>query len=192
MPGKRSKAFHSSGFTLVELVVVITMMAILMALAVPSFVAMQRNSAAATLGNEFTMAVGFARSEAIAKNKCVTVCVPRDITAADPVCASTGTEWSGGWIVFSNPKCDSVASDDTAQLLKFYIGKTGGPTLTAPTGKVATLRFDARGRSSLAGQQALSLAPAGSSATKVVCVDMMGRARIGNVGGISCNDSNQN
>ncbi|MDR6520261.1 type IV fimbrial biogenesis protein FimT [Variovorax paradoxus] len=188
----KRKAFHSSGFTLIELVVVVTMMGILLSLAVPSFVAMQRSSAAAMLGNKFAMAIGFARSEAIATNKCVTVCAPADITVADPVCTQRGREWSGGWIVFSNPKCDSVATDDTARLLKFYIGRTGGPTLTAPTGKVATLRFDARGRSSLAGQQALDLAPAGGSATKVVCLDMMGRARVGNVGGISCNDSNQN
>jgi len=188
----KRKVFHSGGFTLVELVVVIAMMGVLLALAVPSFVAMQRNSAAATLGNEFAMAVGFARSEAIAKNKCVTVCAPEDITVAAPTCADEGREWSSGWIVFSNPKCDSVATDDTAELLKFYIGRTGGPTLTAPTSKVATLRFDARGRSSLPGQQALDLAPAGSSATKLVCLDMMGRARIGNVGDISCNDSNQN
>lgn len=188
----RHKASYCGGFTLIELVVVIAMIGVLLALAAPSFVAMQRNSAAATLGNEFVMAVGFARSEAIAKNKCVTVCVPRDITVAAPTCVDRGAEWSSGWIVFSNPKCDSVATDDTAQLLKFYLGKTDGPTLTASTGKVATLRFDARGRSSLPGQQALGLAPAGGSATKVVCLDMMGRARIGNVGGISCNDSNQN
>jgi len=188
----RRKALRCGGFTLVEMMVVVAMLGILLALAVPGFVAMQRNSAAAALGNEFVMAVGFARSEAIATNKCVTVCVPADITVADPTCAGRGVEWSGGWIVFSNPKCDSVADDDTARLLKFYIGKANGPTLTAPTGKVAALRFDARGRSSLTAQQSLGLAPVGASATKVVCLDVMGRARVGNVGGISCDDSNQN
>jgi len=166
------------------------MLAILLSLAAPSFRTLVLGSKVSGLGNEFVLGLGYARAEAIERNKCVTICVANDITAAAPTCIATAGEWNAGWIVFSNPKCDSVATDSTAELLKAYVGDTGGPSLTSTAPR--TILFDSRGRASLAAPASLTVAPAGASATKMVCVDMMGRTRMGNVGSISCDGSNRN
>lgn len=179
------------GFTLIELMVVITLLAILLALATPSFSALVKSSRVWSLGNEFVMGIGYARSEAIARNKCVTMCVAGNIFDATPKCATTGTEWNAGWIIFSNPRCDSVAEDTTAELIKAYVGDPSGPSLKG-TGTPISIRFDSRGRTSLGAPASLSIAPPGDAVTKTVCLDMMGRARVGNVGSISCDGSNQN
>jgi len=182
----------SRGFTLIELIVVIAMLAILVSLAAPSFSTMVKNSRVSNLGNEFLLGLGFARSEAIGRNKCVTMCVAADINAASPKCATAGVEWNPGWIIFSNPQCDSDLTQPTAELLKAYVGNSAGPTLNG-TGTPRKFMFDSRGRLSPVGAAAsLSIAPPNEAATKMVCVDMLGRARIGNVGSISCDGTNRN
>ena len=92
--------------------VVIAMLAILLSLAAPSFVAMLKNSRASTLGNEFVMgAVYRAFRSHLAQQ------VRDDVRAEtspprSPVLRPAGAEWNSGWIIFSNPKCDSIATDD--------------------------------------------------------------------------------
>jgi type IV fimbrial biogenesis protein FimT len=182
----------SRGFTLIELIVVIAMLAILVSLAAPSFSTMAKNSRVSNLGNEFILGIGFARSEAIGRNKCVTMCVPKDINAPNLECATTGVEWNPGWIIFSNPKCDGKVDDTTAELLKAYVGNSAGPTLNG-TGTPHSFTFDSRGRvTPLGAATSLNIAPPGEAATKMVCVDMLGRARVGNVGSISCDGTNRN
>lgn len=186
---RRLKRF--SGFTLIELMVVIALLAILLALAAPNFSSLVKSSRVSSLGNEFVLGVSYARSEAIARNKCVTMCVAEDITAASLKCKPAGPEWNSGWIIFSNPKCDSAADDTTAELLKAYVGDAGGPSLTG-TATPNKILFDSRGRADLSSPASLRVSPPGEAATKMVCVDMIGRARIGNAGSISCDGTNQN
>jgi type IV fimbrial biogenesis protein FimT len=121
------------------------------------------------------------------------MCVPQDIfaTGANLQCATSGTEWNSGWIIFSNPKCDSKPEDTTAELIKAYVGDPSGPSLKG-TGTPISLRFDSSGRLSLGAPASFSVSPPGEAALKMVCLDMMGRTRIGNVGSISCDGSNQN
>ncbi|MDM0115277.1 GspH/FimT family pseudopilin [Variovorax sp. J22R133] len=179
------------GFTIIELMVVVAMLAVLIAIAAPSFGALMSNSRVSNLGNEFVLGVGYARGQAITRNKCVTICAADDISAATPACVVTSGEWNAGWIIFSNPKCDSDATDSTAELLKAYVGDPNGPSLTG-TNTPRTILFDSRGRATLAAAVSLRVSPPGESATKMICVDMLGRARIGNAGSISCDGTNQN
>ncbi|WP_345778718.1 GspH/FimT family pseudopilin [Stenotrophomonas sp. Y6] len=82
-----------AGFTLIELMVTVAVLAIIAAIAVPAMqglVAANRLSAAST---ELVTALQLARSEAIRRNAAVTVCGSDNGTS----CAST-TDWSR-WIV---------------------------------------------------------------------------------------------
>jgi len=83
------------GFTLIELMMVMAVIAIVAGISVPSFariVERQRVEAAAL---RLATDLALARNTALARRQTVVVC-PRD---ADGEC-QPGSDWSGGWLVF--------------------------------------------------------------------------------------------
>lgn len=77
------------GFTLIELMVVVTLAALLLGIGVPSFKGFIASQRVKTAASEFSMAAVLARSEAIKRNADVT------ITAA----SAGATGWKDGWTV---------------------------------------------------------------------------------------------
>jgi type IV fimbrial biogenesis protein FimT len=91
-----SQAPHThcqSGFTLIELMVVVALLAILAMLAVPSWTQIQTRNAVRAAVNDFSTSLQFARSEAVRTNLPVTVCASSDGVSC------TDTEMQNGWIV---------------------------------------------------------------------------------------------
>lgn len=92
---------------MVELLVILTISAILVAMAVPSFQAMIQNNRISSAVNALVASMDLARSEAIRRNGPVVVCRSTDATNANPTCSSapfgayTANDWSVGWIVFA-------------------------------------------------------------------------------------------
>lgn len=87
-----------SGFTLIELMIVVVLSAILLGLAVPSFTSfIERNRVESQL-SALTSAVNLARVEAIRRGSGVTICPSTD----GKVCADI-SDWTTGWIVFVDP-----------------------------------------------------------------------------------------
>lgn len=78
------------GFTLVELLVTISVGALLMVVAVPSFIAFQKNSQLSEAVSNFIGAVNSARANAM-KQGVNTYLIP-----------NSGTDWSSGWKVFTD------------------------------------------------------------------------------------------
>lgn len=76
------------GFTLIELMVTLSILAIMMTVAAPSFTSFKRNSELTSAANTFVAMLGTARSEAM-KRSVITVALPTD-----------GSNWANGWIVF--------------------------------------------------------------------------------------------
>lgn len=76
------------GFTLIELMTTITVAAVLMAVAAPSFIEFRRNSALVAATNTLTASLNSARSEAM-KHGAFAMVVPED-----------GADWKKGWVVF--------------------------------------------------------------------------------------------
>jgi type IV fimbrial biogenesis protein FimT len=103
----RSPARAGAGFTLVELMVALTIAAILFTLAIPSLDAAALNSKLRAQANAFLASLHEARSEAIKRNGRVVVC-----KSADGVdCVASGG-WEQGWIVFHDRNNDGDRAED--------------------------------------------------------------------------------
>lgn len=85
MSARRSAA---AGFTLVELLVTVTLLAVAIAIGVPSFTSFQRNSELSSTTNTLLAAINAARGEAMKRGMNAMV-VPAD-----------GADWASGWVVF--------------------------------------------------------------------------------------------
>jgi type IV fimbrial biogenesis protein FimT len=86
----------NTGFTLLELMVVIAIVGILFSVAAPSLKAFMQGNQLVASTNELLAAFHVARSEAIKLNSKVTICESSD----GATCDSTTGDWTEGWIVF--------------------------------------------------------------------------------------------
>jgi len=95
MPNSRKHA----GFTMIELLVTITIIGIVATLAIPSFRTFILNNRITTQTNEFIGALKITRNNAVSLGRNVAIC------AADPVTngsACVGANWATGWLIFED------------------------------------------------------------------------------------------
>ena len=78
---------YDSGYTLMELMVTITIAGVLLSIAIPNFTSVISSNRLTTYANELVTALNFARSEAIKRGQHVVV-------------RKTGTNWEDGWQIF--------------------------------------------------------------------------------------------
>ncbi|GAB3355125.1 GspH/FimT family pseudopilin [Lysobacter tyrosinilyticus] len=86
-----------SGFTLVELLITVAIMAILVTLATPALTALINGNRLRAAANETIAIFQSARFEAIRANRRTVVCMSADPNAAVPACGAAGAT---GWIAF--------------------------------------------------------------------------------------------
>jgi type IV fimbrial biogenesis protein FimT len=117
-----------AGFTLIELIVTITVAGILLAIAVPNFKDVIRNNRMATTANEVVTTLSLARSEAVKRGQRVTVCRSTDWDQADASCNTGSGGWETGWIAFVDLDANGERDGGEA-LLKVHEPLQGGMTL---------------------------------------------------------------
>lgn len=163
-----------SGFTLLELMVTISIMAILLAVALPSFQGSLRSNRVSTTSNELLASLSLARSEGIKSTRGGGVCASPD-GASCPAAAT----WNQGWMVWTEKDGDGVFDNDET-VVRYSQGKAQ----LRVTGSAATVAFDGRGRiMGVAGAApvpaSIGVVPEGVT-TPVRCVEVniTGQARV--------------
>jgi type IV fimbrial biogenesis protein FimT len=116
----RAAFSDAAGFNLVELLTVITIVAILMSIGVPSYRYITNSNRVSTEVNSLLGDMQFARSEAIKEGQTVTVCPTTNGTD----CLKNSTTWQGGWLVFSdfngNGAIDTADNDTVLRVQKAF------------------------------------------------------------------------
>lgn len=86
---------RAQGFSLIELMIVLAILAIVAAVAIPDYQASMAANRETSASNNLLGAMQFARSEAVTRRTGITVCASSDGT-------SCGANWSAGGIVRTN------------------------------------------------------------------------------------------
>jgi type IV fimbrial biogenesis protein FimT len=137
------------GFTLVELIITVTVIGIIAAIAVPGMNTFMESNRLTTLTNDLIADISLARSEAIKRGVQTAICG----SPTSPSCAG-GANWNGGWLVFVDADNNGAWSANDIEI-KIHETVPQNCTLTPP---VATMVFTRIGA-----------AATGSSGTYTIC-----------------------
>jgi type IV fimbrial biogenesis protein FimT len=125
---------NNSGFSLLELLVALTIGAMVMTMAVPSFQNSIANQRMVSANNDMVMALTLAKSEAIKRVSYVTVCASSNGTS----CAGNATSWDDGWLVFANAGTTTIGALDAGdELIRVYPGLPESLSLS-PRGSISS------------------------------------------------------
>lgn len=106
------------GFTLIELMVTVIVMAIILTVAIPSFEATINSNRLTAAANEMLTSLQVARLEAIRRNKRIALCFSSNANTANPTCAPDSASDANGWITFVDLNKNGVYDDGGPALLR--------------------------------------------------------------------------
>ena len=182
----------SRGFTLIELMVVLAIVAILASLSAPSFARLIQSTVISGNVNNFLGDMRYARSESIRRGGGVVLCRSDAPEAANPACSDAGSNtngWVSGWIIFHDIDHDG-ARGNADTLLRVQAPITSINAIKDGANGYAKFRFTATGRLlNLTATTPLvfGASPQFDSATqRAVCISLGGGTRIAGDGAASC------
>jgi type IV fimbrial biogenesis protein FimT len=172
------KRSTSQGVTLVELMITVSLTAILLALAVPPFREMILNNRRAAQLNALTGSLNLARSAAVKGGSDAFVCISDGATPPD--CDTAATDWEAGWLVIVDSNKDgnvtSAGDEPRDQVLEVHEALAGGFTLRGNANVAWRVAYSSRGS---ATNGTLTLCDSrGASGARGIVISNAGRARL--------------
>lgn len=175
---RKSPCKPVSGFTLIELMIVLVVLAISLTVAIPMFVQLLHNNQLRQEAHRLLETINLARSEAVKRNLPVSICPSDMAVTGEAVC--TGT-YAGGWIVFSNADKDKVVDAPADRVIQVFDSLPRGYQLTNRRGTRAAfelINFLPDGSSH--SNRTLLVCPPSHATTKSlsIVINIVGRARL--------------
>jgi type IV fimbrial biogenesis protein FimT len=173
-----------AGFTLVELMVTVTVSVVLIAIAAPSFGTLLVKRSVQVAADNLVSDLRFARSEAIKLSRTVSVCSATTSTAC-----SAGASWKDGWIVFVDADGDgSLDAGEQVLRVQDALSSIASMSSASPGSDRSFFVYQPTGMAR-AATQTFIITPTGDGAsdlTRLVCVSIQGRALLRAAGTASC------
>ena len=168
MFGARASA---GGFTLIEMLITLVLIAILLGFGMPSFVNLIRNNEMTDQANSVLGGIVFAREQATNMGIGVSICGSSDQKTCDG-------QWGEGWLVFKDPNGDITGTVSTTKVLRL---EKGNSSIDASSG--GAVRFDSEGirRPTTASASTVTIkrSDCGVEGSRVISIIAGGRASIG-------------
>lgn len=166
----------NKGFTLIELMVVIAIVAILLALAFTSFEGSMRKNRVSTATNELMASFSLARSEAIRSARGGGVCASADGVAC-------GGTWDNGWIVWAEGNNPNPIKDPGEPVVRYVQAKQRMLVTVAGGASATSISFDNRGRpDNNVAPRRITLqpdtCPSGATLVRTIILNNTGQMRI--------------
>ena len=154
----------SAGFTLIELMITVTIFAILLGVALPSFTNMMDNRKMVSQLSKLTAVIAYGRSEAVTRSVSVIIC-----SSSDGSSCAGNNNWEQGWIMFADVDGDGAADANSADcaigqdcMLNVQDRLPDGVTLR---GSVANLVYTATGDPAAGGGTTFRLCSANAESS---------------------------
>ncbi|MGZ0020168.1 GspH/FimT family pseudopilin [Nitrosomonas sp. wSCUT-2] len=160
---------YQCGFTMVELLVTLSLASILLTVAIPSYRTFIQDNLLVAQSNNFASSIALAKSEAIKRSSQTTLCPSTNGTSC-----TGGNVWSNGWLVFADANGNGVV-DAGDQILHVNAAFSGGSTLRS--GLRTRVTFAANGFSSGFNGTFLLCDSRGITHSKALVLNNQGRLR---------------
>ncbi|WP_119395785.1 GspH/FimT family pseudopilin [Salinibius halmophilus] len=164
-----------TGLTLVEIMITLSVMAILAAISAPSFNSVLASTQQVSVRDHVINSLAIARSEAVTRGTSIFVCPKSETSYQCATDSTTDTSWQHGWVVFVDSDANGTASDN--EVLQAFDAPNSNIDFKFAGGKI---QFDHQGRlaSSHVGRPIFLLSSTDTSRTNALEVRPTGRVRI--------------
>lgn len=163
---------RASGFTLMELMMVLAIMAIVMGIAIPSIRSYTNNARIGSAVNDLILDFALARTEAARQGYVTTVCRSSNQTA----CETSGDNWAVGRIVFIDKDSDGVV-DTGEDIVRKTAAAATTLTIAGSTTSLNRLSFAPSGARTRGSADAYFTVCASGLTERRVTVSAAGRTR---------------